>query len=332
MTVGSVRQKYQFALTCACLRDVGCAQDHFWCKPQLTNALSMQENISRLQQAALAGTPLLLEGDTGIGKSATIQAAAAQSGAGLVRFNMSSHITVDDLFGRVALETQDGIEGFVFVRQPFTVAFESGSWLLLDELNLAPDNVLQSIEAAIDSGELHLTDSSSSTNHDKRIKMHPSFRLFAAQNPATNEFRGKRETLSSSLLDRFQPLQLLTLPESECAEIIANHLDSGSPNGLASSYAKRMVAMHAAVASCLSKKIGSSAQPSVLATFTLRELLKWAARCSLYFRQETCLLPLLEIGLLMPSPESIWVCTLPLTAKQICVVFCLHAAPSIDLK
>ena len=235
-------------------------------------------------QAALAGTPLLLEGDTGIGKSATIQAAAAQSQAGLVRFNMSSHITVDDIFGKVALETKDGVEGFIFVPQPFTVAFETGSWLLLDELNLAPDNVLQSIEAAIDSGQLHLIDSSSSTNHNRVISMHPSFRLFAAQNPAVNEFRGKRETLSSSLLDRFQPLQLLPLPSSECAEIVANQLHPGSPDGLASTYAKRMVATHSAVSSCMSSRTGSSAQPPVLATFTLRDLLKWGARCSMLFR------------------------------------------------
>lgn len=237
-----------------------------------------------MQQAALAGTPLLLEGDTGIGKSATIQAAAAQSNAELVRFNMSSHITVDDLFGRVALKTKDEVEGFIFVPQPFTIAFETGSWLLLDELNLAPDNVLQSIEAAIDSGQLHLIDSSSSTNHNRVISMHPSFRLFAAQNPAVNEFRGKRETLSSSLLDRFQPLQLSPLPPSECAEIVAHQLHPGSSEGLASTYAKRMVAMHSAVALCMSKMIGSSAQPPVLATFTLRDLIKWAARCSMLLR------------------------------------------------
>ncbi|KAK9820719.1 hypothetical protein WJX74_002690 [Apatococcus lobatus] len=245
-----------------------------------------QENIHRVRQAALAGIPLLLEGDTGIGKSATIQAAASEAKANLVRFNMSSHITVDDLFGRVALETKEGGESFHFVPQPFTFAFESGRWLLLDELNLAPDNVLQSIEAAIDTGQLHLTDSSSSTNHNRIISMHPSFRLFAAQNPAVNEFRGKRETLSSSLLDRFQPLQLLPLPNSECTEIVASQLHPGSSDGLASSYGKRMVAMHSAVAACMKAKIGSSAQPPVLATFTLRDLLKWAARCSVMFREQ----------------------------------------------
>jgi midasin (ATPase involved in ribosome maturation) len=45
-------------------------------------------------------------------------------------------------------------EGFVFQHQlqPFAAAFVAGDWLLLDELNLAPDNVLQCIEQALDTG------------------------------------------------------------------------------------------------------------------------------------------------------------------------------------
>ena len=139
-----------------------------------------------------------------MGKSATIQEAARQACKHLIRFNMSSHITVDDLLGKTMLATKPGTskEELTYVKQPFTTAFESGQWLLLNELNLAPDNVLQCIEGALDSGILHLDACSATVGGNLNVKMHSSFRLFAAQNPGTGLFKGKREVLSATLLDR----------------------------------------------------------------------------------------------------------------------------------
>jgi midasin (ATPase involved in ribosome maturation) len=72
-------------------------------------------------------------------------------GKDFIRFNMSSQVTIDDLLGKVILVSrQDGSEDFEFCAQPFTQAFSQGKWLLLDELNLAPDLVLQCIESALD--------------------------------------------------------------------------------------------------------------------------------------------------------------------------------------
>lgn len=53
---------------------------------------------------------------------------------------MSSQISIDDLLGKVVLSTDaTGQETFRFSPGPFTVAFRDGTWLLLDELNLAQD-------------------------------------------------------------------------------------------------------------------------------------------------------------------------------------------------
>ena len=154
---------------------------------------------------------MLLEGATGVGKSATIQEAARMTGNELVRFNMSSQISIDDLLGKMALVSLPGSteESFRFQRQPFTEAFASGKWLLLDELNLAPDNVLQCIETALDSGMLQL--SSQSASSTQAVHMHPNFRLFAAQNPGTGFFKGKREALSATFLDRYIVKQFIFL-------------------------------------------------------------------------------------------------------------------------
>jgi hypothetical protein len=53
------------------------------------------------------------------------------------------------------------------------------------------------------SQELRIEDASSASNPVKTVRMHPSFRLFATQNPHTGHFKGHRERLSPDLVDRF---------------------------------------------------------------------------------------------------------------------------------
>jgi midasin (ATPase involved in ribosome maturation) len=67
-------------------------------------------------------------------------------------------ITVEDLQGRTVLfrDVVTGQEGFKLLDSPFVTAFQEGSWLLLDEFNLAPDNVLQWIERVIDTGRIEV--------------------------------------------------------------------------------------------------------------------------------------------------------------------------------
>jgi hypothetical protein len=156
------------------------------------------ENLRRVVELSRGNAPILLEGDTGVGKSATIMAAAemASPPQQLVRFNMSRTVTIDELLGQVTMG--DGGD-FIFVKQPFTVAFETGCWLLLDEINLAQDNVLQCIEEAIDTGMLVIKDSSSASSHVRKIVMHENFRLFATQNPNSGFFKVcKREVVGFS--------------------------------------------------------------------------------------------------------------------------------------
>jgi hypothetical protein len=112
-------------------------------------------NVNSVVEVANTRLPLLLSGGTGVGKSATIAEAASRSGKTLVRFNMSSRVTIDDLLGKVGFaKDANGQECFSFSMGPFAKAFHEGCWLLLDELNLAQDNVLQCIESAIDTGFL----------------------------------------------------------------------------------------------------------------------------------------------------------------------------------
>ncbi len=59
-----------------------------------------------------------------------------------MRVNLSAGASFEDLIGRRLLRDNH----LVWAPGPFAVAFARGDWLLLDELNLAPDDVLQCIE------------------------------------------------------------------------------------------------------------------------------------------------------------------------------------------
>eukprot|EP00966_Prymnesium_polylepis_P093538 2165008-Prymnesium_polylepis.1 len=126
----------------------------------MTATKTTKVNKSRVKNIAAAGIPILLEGGTGVGKSATVNQAALETmqqeegkeidfeqeedegqriERRLIRYNLSRNTTIDELLGQMKMD-----EGrFELQLQPFAEAFKNGHWLLLDEMNLAQDMVLQ---------------------------------------------------------------------------------------------------------------------------------------------------------------------------------------------
>lgn len=96
----------------------------------------------------------MLEGPTGTSKTKTIQVLCDILKKKLVRFNLSSETTIEDLIGRLGSGGEDSWSSFKFVQGPFTEAFENGYALLLDEVNLGQKSVLQCMETALDTGEI----------------------------------------------------------------------------------------------------------------------------------------------------------------------------------
>ena len=72
---------------------------------------------------------------------------------GLLKFSLSQNTKSSDLLGSFV---GDGDSLLKFVKGKFVKAYEEGYWLLLDEINLASKEVLQSIEDAIDNKVLSL--------------------------------------------------------------------------------------------------------------------------------------------------------------------------------
>ncbi|CAM9188295.1 unnamed protein product, partial [Ectocarpus fasciculatus] len=177
------------------------------------SARSTVLNMHRVLRALQLPRPILLEGAPGVGKTSLISSLAKLSGHKLVRINLSEHSEISDLLGTdlpkvkkfsdIDAETGETANGgndnamsFAWCDGIFLSALKRGDWVLLDELNLAPQSVLEGLNACFDHrGEIFLPEIGLS------FKCPPSFRVFCAQNPVMEG--GGRKGLPQSFLSRF---------------------------------------------------------------------------------------------------------------------------------
>nr|XP_029123013.1 LOW QUALITY PROTEIN: midasin [Elaeis guineensis] len=159
-------------------------------------APTTSRNVLRVLRAMQLSKPVLLEGSPGVGKTSLIVALAEYSGHTVVRINLSEQTDMMDLLGSdLPVQGETGME-FSWSDGILLQALKNGSWVLLDELNLAPQSVLEGLNAILDHRaevfipELGLT-----------FKCPPSFRIFACQNPSCQG--GGRKGLPKSFLNRF---------------------------------------------------------------------------------------------------------------------------------
>ncbi|CAF4694006.1 unnamed protein product, partial [Rotaria sp. Silwood1] len=251
--------------------------DHKQQKDRLILTATARENVTKVLEVLDDPVPILLEGSTGVGKSATVMEAAKLSGRELKRYNMSSRISIDDLLGKVTIvpgEQGQSVQ-FKFDNGPFTMAFIEGYWMLFDELNLAQDTVLQAIESALDRRQLTIRNGSSAQQSVVVYHMHENFRLFATQNPNTGFFKNKREKLSPSFLSRFRPLIFKELPDIEWREIAHRKLLPYLFDE-AESLAELMVSnFNAKIKKMLNNEEQTLIEMGPYAEISIRELLKW---------------------------------------------------------
>ncbi|CAF3117103.1 unnamed protein product [Rotaria sp. Silwood2] len=246
---------------------------------RLTLTTTARENVNKVIEVVNDPIPILLEGSTGVGKSASIIEAAylCNRSETFVRYNMSSRVSIDDLLGKVSLVVNEETQstGFKFVDGPFTTAFSKGYWMLFDELNLAQDTVLQAIESALDTRQLTIHNTSSAQNPVVVHRMHKDFRLFATQNPNSGFFKGKREKLSGSFLSRFRPLIFKELPDDEWREIVKDRLSHYFPDEAEGLADQLVLVFNSRVKKELFNKEHKFEETGPYAEISIRELLKW---------------------------------------------------------
>ncbi|VDM25497.1 unnamed protein product [Hydatigera taeniaeformis] len=179
-------------------------------------------DLARVVSAA-GSLPLLLQGETSVGKTSLITYLAARVGQVCHRINNHEHTDLQTYLGTYTAAsassvcTSNGSEPtpLVFQEGIFVQAMRRGYWIILDELNLAPTEILEALNRVLDENrELFITET------QEVVKAHPHFRVFATQNPP-GLYAG-RKVLSRALRNRFVELHFDPLPRAEL-EVILEH-------------------------------------------------------------------------------------------------------------
>uniref|UniRef100_T1K3A0 Midasin n=1 Tax=Tetranychus urticae TaxID=32264 RepID=T1K3A0_TETUR len=209
--------------------------------------------------------PILIQGETSVGKTSMINYLAKRSGNVCLRVNNHEHTDLQEYIGSY---TADDEGKLVFKKGVLVEAMENGYWIILDELNLASTEVLEALNRVLDDNrELFIPET------QELIKANKNFLLFATQNPPGHY--GGRKILSRAFRNRFIELHFDEIPSNELEIILQKRCL------LPPSYAKKMVMtltqlrnrLHQSVSLSFAGKHGG---------VTLRDLFRWGERYRLF--------------------------------------------------
>ena len=227
---------------------------------------SVRQNMKCIARVLMSsGYPILLQGPTSAGKTSLIEHFGKITGNNVVRINNHEHTDVQEYYGSYSYD-QNG--DLVFSYGLLVNAIKKGYWIILDELNLAPSEVLESLNRLLDdNNELYLLDT------DETFRPHPNFRLFATQNPS-GDLYGGRKILSRAFRNRFIEIFFEDIPANEIETIV-----SKSNPMLAPSFAKKISSVYSKLIALRSSTTNIFARNRGFVT--LRDLFKWARRSDL---------------------------------------------------
>lgn len=230
------------------------AQPHYIITPFI------EQNLLNLVRATSTRRfPVLLQGPTSSGKTSMIEYLALISGNKFVRINNHEHTDLQEYLGSYVsgpdgqLEYQEGI---------LVNALREGYWIVLDELNLAPTDVLEALNRLLDDNKELLIPET-----QQLIRPHEKFMLFATQNPPG--MYGGRKALSRAFRNRFLELHFDDIPEDELEVILRER------SQIAPSFCSKIVTVYKKL-SILRQRDRLFEQKNSFAT--LRDLFRWALR------------------------------------------------------
>lgn len=224
----------------------------------LTDTAKM--HLRSLAQATFLGNnPILLQGPTSSGKTSIVEYLADITGHEFVRINNHEHTDISEYIGGYAT-TESG--KFEFIEGALVRAVRAGAWVVLDELNLAPSDVLEALNRLLDqNNELFVAETQTV------VRPADGFQLFATQNPPG--VYGGRKQLSRAFRGRFIELHIDEIAPKELNTILVERCH------MAPSFAKAMVDTFLELRHIRQFTQVFAGKHSFL---TVRDLLRWANR------------------------------------------------------
>ena len=217
-------------------------------------------NLRNLARAVLLKKyPILLQGPTSSGKTSLVSHLAEVTGHKCIRINNHEHTDIQEYLGTYMSDAHGRL---VFSEGPLVQALRHGHWVILDELNLAPSEVLEALNRLLDDNrELFVPEL------QEVVTPHRHFMLFATQNPP-GIYAG-RKTLSKAFRSRFLELHVDDIPDDELHEIIEKRC------AVAPSYAKKMISV---MRELQRRRSVSNVFAGKHGYITPRDLFRWANR------------------------------------------------------
>jgi midasin len=228
---------------------------------------TVMQHLRNLARAVLLRKyPILLQGPTSSGKTSLVGYLAAQTGHHFVRINNHEQTDLQEYLGTYVSDEQGRL---VFQEGLLVQAVRKGHWIVLDELNLAPTEVLEALNRLLDDNrELFVPEL------QEVVKPHPHFMLFATQNPP-GLYAG-RKTLSRAFRSRFLELHVEDIPDDELHVILEKRC------AIAPSYASKLVSV---MRELQRRRAMSNVFAGRHGFITPRDLFRWAGRGAVGYQQ-----------------------------------------------
>lgn len=242
---------------------------HYWMKrgprepvpqPHYIITPFVEKNMLNLVRATAGRRfPVLVQGPTLAGKTSMIQYLASITGHKFVRINNHEHTDLQEYLGTYVLDASGKL---VFREGVLVEALRQGHWIVLDELNLAPTDVLEALNRLLDDNREILIPETQEV-----VRPHPDFMLFATQNPPG--LYGGRKMLLRAFRNRFLELHFDDIPQDELEVILRERCQ------IAPSYGKKIVEVYRQL---LVQRQSTRLFEQKNSFATLRDLFRWAMR------------------------------------------------------
>lgn len=183
-------------------------------KPELIPYAENQDVLANIAYAVFENMPVLLIGETGVGKTSAIRHIAAKTNHGLRRVNVNGSMTAEDFVGQLLVNAK----GTYWKDGVLTEAMRNGYWLVIDEINAASAEILFVLHSLLDDDRYIVL-----TEHPEReiVRPHEDFRIFATMNPP-ERYAGTKE-MNKALLSRFPVTLTVEIPPEEVEYGILSH-------------------------------------------------------------------------------------------------------------